>query len=280
MNGLRKADTSYRAQLDYTGDRYAVQLEHLDVGRDFNPGVGYVRRTDMRRSYGLAKFSPRPKSNKVVRKYSFTGSMAYIENGAGRLETREHDGEFGIEFQSADKFTLSYGDTYEFLPAPFRIATGVTLPVGGYTFGSTRVAYNTAQRRRFSGNLSGEYGTFYDGHKTAVGVSGGRVSVNARFSMEPTYSVNWVSLAQGDFTTHLAGSRVTYSMTPFMFTSALLQYNSGTHSLSSNVRLRWEYRPGSELFVVYNDERDTFARRFPDLTNRAFIVKINRLLRF
>ena len=61
-----------------------------------------------------------------------------------------------------------------------------------------------------------------------------------------------------------------------MFTSALVQYNSDSHSLSANVRLRWEYRPGSELFVVYNDERDTFGRRFPDLINRAFIVKFSR----
>jgi hypothetical protein len=65
-----------------------------------------------------------------------------------------------------------------------------------------------------------------------------------------------------------------------MFTSALLQYNSETHSLSANVRLRWEYRPGSELFVVYNDERNTLARAFPDVMNRAFIVKVNRLFRF
>jgi hypothetical protein len=65
-----------------------------------------------------------------------------------------------------------------------------------------------------------------------------------------------------------------------MFTSALLQYNSDAHSLSTNVRFRWEYLPGSELFVVYNDERDTFGRAFPDLSNRAFIVKINRLFRF
>jgi hypothetical protein len=92
--------------------------------------------------------------------------------------------------------------------------------------------------------------------------------------------VNRVDLAPGEFTTHLAGSRVTYTMTPFMFASAFLQYNSGTHSMSANVRLRWEYRPGSELFVVYNDERDTLARGFPDLSNRAFIVKVNRLFRF
>ena len=65
-----------------------------------------------------------------------------------------------------------------------------------------------------------------------------------------------------------------------MFASALLQYNSGSDGISANVRLRWEYRPGSELFVVYNEERDTLAPRFPALANRTFIVKVNRLFRF
>jgi hypothetical protein len=143
-----------------------------------------------------------------------------------------------------------------------------------------KVGYNLGQQRTLSANLSVEHGTFYSGHKTALGVASGRVNVTPRFSVEPTYSLNKVDLAEGRFTSHLLGSRVTFTATPFMFTSALLQYNSETHSLSANVRLRWEYRPGSELFVVYNDERDTLTRAFPDVMNRAFIVKVNRLFRF
>ena len=53
-----------------------------------------------------------------------------------------------------------------------------------------------------------------------------------------------------------------------------------TEALSSNFRFRWEYRPGSEMFVVYTDERDTSLSGFPFLRNRAFVVKVNRLLRF
>jgi hypothetical protein len=278
--GGRGDRVSYRGQLDYNGDRYGLQLERLAVGDAFNPGVGYVRRADMRRSFGQARFSPRPRRNTVVRKYSWTGSIDYVENGAGQLETREHEAEFGIDFQNADRFTATYTDTYEHLLRPFQIARGITLPVGGYDFGTARLAYNRANRQRVAGSLSLETGTFYGGRKTAIGLGSGRVNVTPRFSVEPTYSLNRVHLPQGRFTSQLVGSRVTFTATPVMFTSALLQYNSETHSLSANVRLRWEYRPGSELFVVYNDERDTLARAFPDLTSRAFIVKVNRLFRF
>jgi len=105
------------------------------------------------------------------------------------------------------------------------------------------------------------------------------MGAGSRLSFEPAYQLNLVDLAEGSFTNQLVGSRVTYTMTPQMFTSALLQYNSSSHDVSANVRLRWEYRPGSELFVVFNEDRDTLARRFPALANRAFIVKINRLFR-
>jgi hypothetical protein len=76
------------------------------------------------------------------------------------------------------------------------------------------------------------------------------------------------------------GTRVTFTMTPLSFASALVQYNSSTRSVSANLRLRWEYRPGSEIFVVYNEQRDTGAAPVPGLANRALIVKVNRLFRF
>ena len=69
-------------------------------------------------------------------------------------------------------------------------------------------------------------------------MSRGRMNFSPRFSVEPRYSVNWVDLVEGAFTTHLAGSRITYAMTPKMFVSTLLQYNSGNDSISTNARLR------------------------------------------
>ena len=59
-----------------------------------------------------------------------------------------------------------------------------------------------------------------------------------------------------------------------MFVSELLQYSSSDQSVSSNLRFRWEYRPGSEFFAVYADEHATAALR-----NRSFALKGTRLLR-
>jgi hypothetical protein len=101
-----------------------------------------------------------------------------------------------------------------------------------------------------------------------------------KMSLEPTMTLNHVELPQGTFNTNLIGSRATYTPTPLMFISALVQYNSTARALAANVRFRWEYTQGSELFVVYNDQRNTLGLGFPDLTNQAFLVKVNRLFRF
>ncbi|MCY3970965.1 MAG: DUF5916 domain-containing protein [Acidobacteria bacterium] len=274
---LEGDDASYRLQMDYNGDRYGVQLERLRVGGHFNPEIGFVRRHDMRRSFGQFRFSPRPAASKLVRKYSWTGSMAYIENGAGLVETRDGAVGFGIEFHNSDRVQLTYARTYEFLPWPFPIAPDITLAVGGYEFDYLQGSLNLGQHRRVSGSFLFEYGDFYSGRKTSFGWGFGRVNVTPQFALEPSVSLNQVDLPQGEFAVELVDMRVIYTMTPRMFVIALLQYDAESRGLAANVRLRWEYRPGSELFVVYNEQRDTLGQGFPGLNNSALIVKVTRL---
>lgn len=274
-------DLSYRAQMEYGGDRYGLQLERLSVDRNFNPEVGFVRRSDMRKSFALARFSPRPRSIKAVRKFSGIGQITYIEDGLGRVATRALDGEFAIEFQSSDRFSVGVNDDYELILRPFSVVPGARIGAGGYQFTTARVAYVLGQQRPVSGSVLAERGSFYGGERTAITVNRSRVNVSPRLSVEPTVTLNWLDLPAGSFTSALAGGRITYTLTPRMFASALVQYNSSTHVASTNARLRWEYRPGSELFVVLNEERNTqLATGLTPLQNRSVVVKVNRFMRY
>ena len=88
-----------------------------------------------------------------------------------------------------------------------------------------------------------------------------------------------MKLPAGDFTTAVLGLRADYAFTPLMYVGGLIQYDSDSDSFSSNLRFRWEYAPGSEFFAVYTDARTTVGSGFPELENRAFVLKINRLFR-
>ena len=271
---------SHQARLDYRGDRWGVVAERLGVGADFRPEIGFVRRRDFRRNFLEGRFSPRPLSIAAVRKFLFQGSLDYTTDGAGLLETRVRQGLFGIEFENGDLLYAGATDSYERLKHAFEMTPDITIAAGGYRFFNTRVVYALGQQRVVSGGLSFDRGGFFGGERTGVGYTFARVYLSSQLNVEPAVSFNWLALPEGDFTTELVSVRATYTMTPRMFVAALVQYNSTLDSLGTNVRFRWEYQPGSELFVVYTDERDTLDPRGPFVQNRAFVVKATRLLRF
>ena len=152
------------------------------------------------------------------------------------------------------------------------------LPVGGYNFREIQVFFNIGRQRRINGFLSAGTGSFFSGNRTNVGY-GGRVEVNSQLSIEPNISLNFVDLPEGRFTTRLVRTRVTYTLSPRSFLGALLQYSSSSDSVSANIRYRWEYEPGSDLFIVYSEGRATDIRGFPLLQNRGLVIKFTKLLR-
>ena len=279
--GVSRGDAvSYQTRLDYRGDRWGLLAERLAVGADFQPEVGFVRRHDFRRNFLEGRFSPRPLSIASIRKFLFQGSLDYTTDSAGLLETRVRQGLFGIELENGDLFFAGATDSFELLKRPFEMTPDIAIPPGDYRFTNTRLVYALGQQRVVSGGLSFDRGGFFGGGRTGVGYTFGRAYLSSQLNIEPSVSFNWLALPQGDFKTELVAIRTTYTLTPRMFVAALVQYNSTLDALGTNLRFRWEYQPGSELFVVYTDERDTLDPRGPFLENRAIVVKATRLLRF
>ena len=277
-------DTSYQARFNYAADRWGVEVDHLLVEDNFVPEVGFVRRDDFRRTFVSGRFSPRPAAIESVRRFVFQTSLDYtLTADTNVLETRQNQLRVATEFENSDQLRVDLTRSYELLENLFEIADGVAIPVGGYTFSDVSLSYQLGAQRRTSGSFSVQRGAFFSGDITAVGFTRGRLVLTPQLSVEPGISINWVDLPEGSFTTNLVTTRVNYTFTPRMFFSGLLQYNSSNDTLTSNLRLRWEYQPGSELFVVYTEDRDTATldpRRFSQTRNHGFVVKFNKLFRY
>jgi len=135
-------------------------------------------------------------------------------------------------------------------------------------------------QRPYSGTFSLRRGDYYGGTLTSAGLRGGRLDLTPQLSLEPSISFNWIDLPQGRFDQHVAVTRLSYTLTPRAYVSGLVQYNSGSRTVSGNFRFRWEWAPGSELFLVYTEDRNTdILDQWSVLSNRGFVIKINRLLR-
>jgi hypothetical protein len=285
--GREEDRDSYQARAEYAADRWGAKLEYLKVGDNFDPEIGFVRRRNVGRTFSTFRFSPRTSGRKRVRRYNMEGTFEYLRNGVGQTESRQESARFSAEFQSSDVFQAQLHRSYELLVNPFNVFPGVSIPRGDYTFSDANVSYQFGQQRRMSGTASFQVGHYYNGDITAVGFSGGRIAILKQWSAEPSLSLNRVTGVEDggasprDFTSTVVRLRSDYGFTARMFASSLVQWNSADNVLSSNFRFRWEYKLGSELFVVYTDERDSLNRTgYPDLKNRAFVVKFNRFVRF
>ena len=279
-DGREGHDSSYTAGYDFNGDRYGVTAQHLTVEQNFNPEIGFLRRQNFRTNSGTARFSPRPKTRFTsVRKFTYSGTFNNTTNTGGVLETRIGQGDAKAEFQTGDTVSLTAVSDREVLASPFRIATNVTIPVGDYHFSNTGGSYVLGARHRVRGTFTGNVGSFYDGTRRTAGFSG-RVSLK-RVILEPSLSSNWIDLPWGAFRTTLVSTRTTYTLSPRTAVGGLVQYNSNAHSLSTNVRLRWEYTPGSDFFLVFTEGRTTVVPdRFAPLQNRTLVAKFTRLFRY
>ena len=277
--GLTGEADSYRARFDYDADLYALKVERLAVGRHFNPEVGFLRRTDFIENLAQVRVSRRPAWWPSVRKLSVEAGLDYLTDGRRVLANRQARGAARTEMQNSDSWSLEYERNLEVLPGAYEIVRGIVIPVGSYGFSTVRAGYTFGSQRRLSGTVNLARGGFYAGERTDLAYRG-RVDLSPRLSLEPGVSVNRVELPEGRFTARVFSARSTLAFSPRMFVGALLQYNSTSRSISTNVRFRWEYHPGSDLFVVYTDGRDTLQHASAGLLNRSAAIKLTRLLRF
>ncbi len=279
--GRNGNDFSHRVRFIWNADRYGIDTEHMAAGEDFNPEVGYLRRPEgFSRSHVQLRFSPRPKNIPHVRKMFYTANLEYFTDATGRkMESRDQQATFRTDFVNGDRTTIELSRTFESIDAAFLLAKGVRVPVGGYTWQQVQGSYVFGPQRKVSGTASVTAGSFYEGTVGEVTWKG-RLEFSPQFYAEPTVTWNRVDTPWGRGFSNLVSSRLTYTLTPQMFVSALVQYQARNDSVSTNARFRWEYKPGSELFVVYSDGRTTLARGIPDLQNRSFVVKLTRLFQF
>src|SRR5687768_12480065 len=278
-------DQSYRTRFNYDADLIGGTADYVVIGNDFNPEIGFVRRRDFRNSAASARFSPRPASIPWIRQMSFQGDVNYFENDRARyVESRDRSGQISLDLENGDAFTVNATDTFEFLARSERIS-GALFETGRYAWADYQASYRFGPQRRWQGILGVQWGGFYTGERFSVSLGNGRVEVHPQLSIEPSLEFNRLDLPQqthsGQYNQHVARTRVTYTMTPRAYVSGLVQYSTGSQTVSGNFRLRWEWAPGSELFVVYTEDRNTGAlgERWSELSTRALVIKVTRLFR-
>jgi hypothetical protein len=281
-------DREWAGRFDYRkdGDLWEWGTTVGLVDENFNPGIGFVRRTGIQHVDGSLSFQPRPKSIESVRQMFFSVSANYLE---GRSSDPDIDGvrqDKGIhftqrnQFESGDDFGFHEHWVTERINEDFEIADGVIIPPGDYDNDIFEFFFNTYSGRRVFGFGSINYGDFFDGNRTQVG-GGFTTRFNEHLSVSTRYFYNRVRMPYGDFDTNLWITGVDYAFSPELFGGALIQWNDQSDTLDLNLRMDFIHTPGSDLFIVFNQEINTSKDDDERRTNRrGGIVKLTYLFQF
>jgi len=229
-------------------------VERRKIGPNFNPEVGFIERTDSNETYGDLTFKVRPKIS-GVRELQFEGFILHAPDTQGQVSTQEWQGTFRADLNNGGYTDDDIADVFtQRITTPFHIYKSVFIPNGLYHFARHQLTYGSAQDRRFTYNFFERFGGYYGGTLNEF-----RVRTNyrptAKFSVSTmaTWNRFRLPLTNGTFSVVLTSLQANYSFTRFLtFTSLVQADTSNAQAVSANFRLRYNYRPDSDLYIIYN----------------------------
>jgi hypothetical protein len=276
--GLTGNDVAFFGRIAYRDPSWNLYLNYLDVQDNFNAEVGFVQRRGVKAT--KAYFSPTPRPGKAgIRMLEPMIVITYVTDQQNRMVGRTQHFMNGFYMQDGSFFNVIYQRDLDVVDRPFRIPqTNVTIPAGRYKGDQATFTYNTNPARRFYERFTWNPVQFYDGTKQAVSAAVG-VRGGSHLSSELSFSRNDVKTPYGDFVSNLSILRVDYALSPRATLRSLTQYNSLTNEVTNNVRFNFIYRPGSDLYIVYNDLQETgLPQNVFKPSDRQIVVKMTYLL--
>ena len=252
---LSSAQGAGYAELSHEAGQTEASLSYLDVGEGFSPEIGFVPREDIRRVRGSVRTRPRP-DIAWIRLFSMGPSFTYLVDHEGEVQTREVEASVWTNLEMGDWLGLGIRERYEWLDEAFEIHEDIEIPVGEYTFRQVYLRAFPSRSRRLSGGQLLECGQFFGG--TRVRLSSELVwKASQRLTLETDYEINRVDLPQGDFLANRLSTRLTHTFSPDLFLRAFLQWNGERKLVGGNALINYQYRPGSDLYLVYSHAWDT-----------------------
>ena len=276
--GYSSGQSNLGAGMSYRSNWLDFQAEHRKIGPNFNPQVGFLERTDCLCDFADATFKTRP-SFRGIRELQFEGFIFHAPDTHHVVQTQEWQTTFRAEFHNGSYSDDDIVDVFaQRLTAPFNIYKNINIPVGVYNWTRHQITYGTPQDRRLTAQFFERFGSYYNGRLNELRVRASyRANERLSLSMGPQWNRFRLPLPDGNFSVVFGALETDYSFSRFLSLSTILQIDTAnTQAVSANIRLRWNYRPDSDLYVIY-----TAGQKFASLaaTNPAqfyenrFVVK-------
>jgi hypothetical protein len=247
-------------------------------GREYEPGIGFVTLRDFHRLGGRLGYAWAPGRGRLRRHGLNLIGGTVLRNGDGSVESGRYVAEWWGESRGGPWGVLGVHRVRESLRNPFKLPAGASVPAGEHTFHRVVGSFDPGASRLFRVGARLDAGTFYDGWSGSVAVRP-TWNVSPRLELGAAYELNAVRFpdrGQG-FDAHLGQLRATAALNTRVSASAVAQYSSLRDLVTANLRLRYAFGEGNDLFLVFNEgintDRLSSGPTLPLSDSRAVLLK-------
>ncbi|MFL6192842.1 MAG: DUF5916 domain-containing protein [Thermoanaerobaculia bacterium] len=253
--GIDDSQNAYSGDIVYRAPGFRLRHRYTDIGENFNPEMGFLTRSGIVKNHSNVLSTITLDKNPVgIHKITLVGDFNHIDNQRGDLETQLSTYELGFVSTRGAGVAFLYYDDLENLDLPLNVAKGATIPAGHYRFRSLFTGISSGYTRKVGFTFWYHPGGYYDGDRLRTYLTLVIRPIEGLI-ISPSYDRVKVDAPWGKFTTQIAQTSVDYSLTTTLSTRVTLQWREGDN-YRANFIVNWMYRPGSNLYFVYNDIQD------------------------
>ncbi len=253
---LNFKNKAYSIFVDYPNDIIDIFVAFKTIEENFNPEMGFLRRSNYQLIFAKATFKPRFKRAPYFRNFEFKplDIRYYINDRTKKPETFFYEWRpLGFVTHNGDFMEFNVQHYYDHPADSFGLVDDIVIPAGEYFNNRFELQVQSFRGRKFSAGGEVNFGQFYSGYRQ-------RYSINARLNLNKhlNFSFDWqhneLKFSERNTTTDEVGGRIEYAFTPKLATSIFTQWNSQDNYIILNLRVNWIPKIGSFFFFVFNQE--------------------------
>jgi len=257
--GPRKDDDPFAVggRLALPNDPWRFSAFFAHIGADYNPAMGFVSRRGRREYDADVQYRWRPKqSHPLVRHVDIRADMRLFTDLDDRLDTLDDSlPRVTLETHAGDRFFVDNEIELNHLDEPFEIVDGIVIPVDNYVDHGVRAGFYMSRTRPIAVDVNYRVRSFFTGDRRDF-YAAVEFRPNARFFARGEFEENDITLREGEFTVHTTRARAGVAFGPDLTWDTTVQFDNVSDKAAINSRIRWEIRPGQEIYFVYDEGFD------------------------
>ena len=274
-----------------SGSRFYINLEDRDYqkwfyqftfsssGNQFNPGVGFVDRTNFNQAYGRIGYGVFPLHSKLQYKLFSFSAGSYFNKQTGKVESLNMGPTLDVLWNSGMEVLVNPALFKEDLLAPLPLSANVEIPSKMYTYVGLNISWEapkTSNVRAYGNIYEGQY---YDGWLHSFSIYPTWYA-SKYLELSPEYEFNYVNFIKRNqnLTSNIFRLRINTALNIHAFTNFFIQYSSLANQIVAQARVRYNFSEGRDIYLVYNenfnsDRANGLLPKLPGTQDRSIVIK-------